>query len=356
MTDERQMTIADVGAMEESSPRMESILLLGLRRDGGTQLRQGMDLNATQEYAEALARGEVFPPVIVFDDGEHRWLSDGFHRYDAHVLCDLKLIDCEIRQGTRQDAILWAAKANRAHGVRLTARDREKIVMTITDEFPGADQQAVAAMAGVAQGTVSGIYKRLNYQPDNSKRGRPRKTLFTCGECQESFPEPVWHCRGCDHHWLIGDDECGNCHEHERDGYTSAPLDAAVEATLSVFEEEAREGLESLLFAPGVPEDLAREAVENIAHMSDQEQSHLAKLAVSGDPVQQQAAVALMRGLPVTRPVYTRVETALGHMRLGQPEARGTAFEGAFKVVIQHLEGLLESIESDERRLQNGTA
>ena len=27
------------------------------------------------------------------------------------------------------------------------------------------------------------------------------------------FSEPVWHCQGCDHHWSLDRDTCGNCHQ-----------------------------------------------------------------------------------------------------------------------------------------------
>ena len=47
----------------------------------------------------AHARGDVFPPVDVFFDGEVYWLADGFHRYHGAVALDIRLIDCVVHVG-----------------------------------------------------------------------------------------------------------------------------------------------------------------------------------------------------------------------------------------------------------------
>ncbi len=39
-----------------------------------------------------------------------------------------------------------------------------------------------------------------------------RTDLFHC-KCGEAFPEVVWHCGTCDHHWTMDRDTCWNCHE-----------------------------------------------------------------------------------------------------------------------------------------------
>ena len=44
------------------------------------------------------------------------------------------------------------------------------------------------------------------------KGGRP--ATFYC-DCDEAFSEEVWHCPICAHHWPMGKDQCGNCHEGE---------------------------------------------------------------------------------------------------------------------------------------------
>ena len=33
-----------------------------------------------------------------------------------------------------------------------------------------------------------------------------------CTACGCAFSMQVWHCPNCDHHWPMGEHECGNCH------------------------------------------------------------------------------------------------------------------------------------------------
>lgn len=75
-----------------------------LRTDGGTQPRAVMDFDTVVEYTNAMRRGENFPPVTVFFDGENYWLAHGFHRRDAALAAEFDEIECEVYQGTLLDA------------------------------------------------------------------------------------------------------------------------------------------------------------------------------------------------------------------------------------------------------------
>ncbi|HNH50086.1 MAG TPA: ParB/Srx family N-terminal domain-containing protein, partial [Myxococcota bacterium] len=56
----------------------------GIRTDGGTQARGSMNEDTVETYAEAMAEGVTFPPVVVYlDDQGDAWLADGFHRLAA---------------------------------------------------------------------------------------------------------------------------------------------------------------------------------------------------------------------------------------------------------------------------------
>lgn len=290
---------------------VEAVSLRRLRRDGGTQLRQSMDLNATREYAEAMQRGETFPPVTVFDDGECLWLSDGFHRYDACVLCEVELIECEIRNGTRQDAILHAAKANRAHGVRLNPADREKIIVTLVAEFPEDTQTEIARKAGLPDSTVNRIWQRLNFPTGNSNRGRPRK---------EPEPEP------------------------EAD-----PL-GDILADLPSYEQEV---FLPILTDPGVPEELAREAAENLASMPEEKRARVAEMATSPKLADRQAAVGVMRGQAYVHPAWSYVNVAIDYMTRGLSVVRDGEFEADFRAVIKELKALIEKVETCEREFED---
>lgn len=280
-----------------------------LRRDGGTQLRERMSGEVMVEYAEAIGRGDEFPPVVVFDDGESLWLADGFHRYDAHKMQRRDEMLCEIKEGCRKDAILYSAKANRTHGFRETQADREKKVATLVLEFPEATQQDLASMCDMTQRGVGKILDRLglNKNSSNPGPGRPRK--------EEPILEPT-----------------------------------PIEAALAEVPEEQRKAIEELLTAPMVPPDRALEAAQNVAEMPEEQRERVAELAASTDETDRSAAVAMMRGNVYVDPAWPLVNVALDDLKKGLRMHRGKPAEGAFKVCIQHVEGLLEVIATDERR------
>lgn len=95
-----------------------------IRTDGGTQLRS-VDPFVVAEFTAALKDGAIFPPVQVVYDGRHHWLSDGFHRLEAHVKAGIYDIDATSTDGTVRDALLMGISgANNTHGNRFTFADR----------------------------------------------------------------------------------------------------------------------------------------------------------------------------------------------------------------------------------------
>ena len=102
--------------------------------DGGTQPRCEIDESLVTEYAEAMRDGAQFPPIVVFHDGVKFWLADGFHRTHAARKAGLEVLDADVRDGTRRDAILFSVGANAAHGSRRTNADKRKAVMTLLED------------------------------------------------------------------------------------------------------------------------------------------------------------------------------------------------------------------------------
>ena len=80
---------------------MPVLSIQAIRRD--FQPREYYDEEKILEFAEAMRRGELFPPVVVYYDGENYWLADGFHRVEAVLLVERGEIDAEIVLGTYSD-------------------------------------------------------------------------------------------------------------------------------------------------------------------------------------------------------------------------------------------------------------
>ena len=62
-----------------------------LRLDGGTQPREAYDEQVLSEYADRMElddrgfivdpQGQSWEPIVLYDDDEHLWLADGFHKH-----------------------------------------------------------------------------------------------------------------------------------------------------------------------------------------------------------------------------------------------------------------------------------
>jgi ParB-like chromosome segregation protein Spo0J len=103
--------------------------------DQKCQPRKELDKDTVNEYIERMQEGDKFPPVVVFDDGEKKWLADGFHRYEASKLTGFMDITAEVKEGSRRDAILYSVQANADHGKRRTNADKRKAVMTLLNDL-----------------------------------------------------------------------------------------------------------------------------------------------------------------------------------------------------------------------------
>lgn len=133
-----------------------------IRIDGGTQPRAEINEAMVKEYAEAMEEGTELPPAIVFYDGSNNWLADGFHRYHAAALLKRRL-SCEVRPGTRRDAILHSVGANATHGLRRTNADKRKAVETLLqdEEWKSWSDNHIAKSCGVSQPFVGDIRRSL---------------------------------------------------------------------------------------------------------------------------------------------------------------------------------------------------
>ena len=143
---------------------MELISLVGIRRNGGTQVRAQTDWLIVDDYAQAMKDGAAFPPIVVYFDGSEYWLSDGFHRVEAAERAGLTEISADVRRGTQRDAILNACSANAAHGLRRTNADKRRAVETLLrdEEWAKWSDGEIARRCAVSDRFVSSVRKDLS--------------------------------------------------------------------------------------------------------------------------------------------------------------------------------------------------
>ena len=93
--------------------------------DPNLYLRDRLDDFTVERYADSWQR---LPPVVVFEVDDSLMLVDGFHRHAAAVMLGRKTMPAEVRHGTFNDALDFAASVNLFHGLPLTRAERRRAV------------------------------------------------------------------------------------------------------------------------------------------------------------------------------------------------------------------------------------
>jgi hypothetical protein len=153
-----------------NSAEPTTIPIVDLNRDPALMCRAaGLNKNTVREYAEAMTAGASFPPVIIFQDGKGaKWLADGFHRCAAAELAGLLEVAADVRQGSRRDALLYAASANASHGRPRSNADRRHAVLLLLNDAAWAKRSDnwLAKHAAVSQPFVSKLRATSNVISD----------------------------------------------------------------------------------------------------------------------------------------------------------------------------------------------
>ena len=168
------------------------VLLDDITTDGDVQARVELDEEVIADYGRAMLEqvdteeGLQFPPCIVFREGKTFWLSDGFHRFAAAQCTGGKVpsLFCEIRQGTKRDAIFYALGANITHGLRPSAEDKRRAVscMLRDDEWQKWADREIARQCGVAHSFVGKIRAELQPATAGGEDEEQRRTYRRHGK------------------------------------------------------------------------------------------------------------------------------------------------------------------------------
>lgn len=143
-------------------PRSHNIPIEQIRTDGNTQVRVKIDPDRTDHYAERIKAGDTFPPIAVFDDGENGyWLADGFHRVSGARKAGKQSCGALVYVGTREDALWFAAAANKASGLHMTNADKRRAATMLLTSFPTHSDKSLADQIGVTHPFISAIRSDL---------------------------------------------------------------------------------------------------------------------------------------------------------------------------------------------------
>ncbi len=155
--------------------------------DAGTQVRAGLNEGTVADYAEAMGEGAKFPPVVVFHDGNQYIAADGFHRLEAAVRIGMAQVECDVRKGTKTDALRFALGCNAHHGLRRSNADKRHAIGLALKEFPKASNAAIAEMCLVGHELVAEIRR---VQPYDSVGLKSSPTRIGLDGRERSLPPP----------------------------------------------------------------------------------------------------------------------------------------------------------------------
>ena len=145
---------------------MKELKVSDIRIDCGTQIREKLNSDKVNEYAEQMNDGIVFPPVTVFFDGSSYWLSDGFHRLFAEKQRGTEVIKATVTNGTIDEAEFFACGANK-HGLNMTAGDYRRSIIKMLSNPKAKDFSniQIANHVGTSASTVARVKKEQNIKP-----------------------------------------------------------------------------------------------------------------------------------------------------------------------------------------------
>ena len=164
-----------------------------IKLDGDLQSRAQISDEVVDDYSEILREGGKLPAVILFHDGASYHLADGWHRYFAHKKAGLALIDAEIKEGTRRDAIMYSVGANSSHGLRRTYADKHKAVQTLLDDMEWSEwsDREIGRACHVSGGLVAKMRKATGTDKAEVKVKRGDKEFTMNTEKLKATPKPA---------------------------------------------------------------------------------------------------------------------------------------------------------------------
>lgn len=139
------------------------LALQDIELDARLQPRERINERLVHDYAERMQDGDEFKPVVVFFDGETRWLADGFHRYYATRENNGTGILADVYAGTFDDALECSVGANATHGLPRTREDTRRAIRSLlqTDKWVQRSDKWIADVVRCSQHTVAAVREEL---------------------------------------------------------------------------------------------------------------------------------------------------------------------------------------------------
>lgn len=172
----------------DQQPKEQMLELHELEHDTATQSRVAIDPDTVERYGELMRDGHKFPPIVVFYDGVRYWVADGWHRVSAAEWASKKSILCELRKGTKEDAIVYATGANARHGKAMSNADKRKCVETVLKLRGDWSSRAIADHVGVGHHFVEKVRGEVGAAPTCGGPSLAEQLATRTGRDGKSYP------------------------------------------------------------------------------------------------------------------------------------------------------------------------
>ena len=114
---------------------------------------RGIDPTTVQDYVIGMSNDNAFPPIVAYREDGHLRLAAGFHRVEAARFLGLAEIEAEIREGTRTDAMVYAATDNVTNGKPMSQAQKREAGERLL-KMTGWNDIAIAQALAVNRETV----------------------------------------------------------------------------------------------------------------------------------------------------------------------------------------------------------
>lgn len=227
--------------------KRKPIALVSINSGSGCQFAGRDKLATAERYAEDMKSGDWDwdrhdARPTVFWDGEWYWLADGFHRVRAAQIAGLVEIQCDVREGTIEDARAFAIFVcpNKHHGdaeAAVTKSDRVRQALTMPD-VQGMSKSELARVLGVSRQIVqqamgktaphNGAARPCSPEQGGIPASKPPRTPRLVTDADEAAPDDVPEVQVEEDPWVTPpvDDGVDAGGDDEREG-AAPPLELA---------------------------------------------------------------------------------------------------------------------------------
>ncbi len=141
-----------------------------------------------EEYKEAMAEGQEFPPITVWDKDGHYWLIDGMHRLIATKRLGKDTIKAEVVELENElEARLLAIEKNASHGIPLDKEEKRELARLLYAD--GVEIEKLRKLFRVSERTIYNWVEGVKRRAKDEELKRKALELRRQGLTQQEVAE-----------------------------------------------------------------------------------------------------------------------------------------------------------------------